>query len=133
MNNIMRFTTEVSADRPNIDRQSLVLQYDKASDLSILQDYVRSRRGNQSNTRINNWIEIDGFVNLDYTFRDRPENRRVRVIYECLEGNPSPSPLNNRFPDCYILHVDIEQMRKESHHGIDTRPIGGAISKISGH
>jgi hypothetical protein len=118
MNDIMEFATEISADRSNIDRQSLVLQYDKASDLSILKYYIRSRRRNQSHTTINDWIQIDGFVNLNYGFNDRPENRCVRIIYECLEGNPEPSPFNNRFPDCYIVHVDTEQMRRELSYGI---------------
>jgi hypothetical protein len=113
MNDIVKFSTVVSVDRPNIDRQSLVLQYDKASDLSLLKNYIRSQRRNQSNIRINDWVDIDWFVNLDWTHNNNPTNRCVRIIYECLEGNPTPSPLNDRFPDCYILHVDIEQMRKE--------------------
>ena len=133
MNDIMKFATEVSADRPNIDRQSLVIQYDKASDLPILRSYIRSRRRNQSNTRINDWVEIDGFVNLNYDVHDKPENRCVRIIYECLEGNPKPSPFNNRFPDCYILHVDMEKMRKELSYGTKSRPISGEIPETSGN
>jgi hypothetical protein len=120
MNNIMKFTTEVATDRRNIDRQSLVLQYDNAHDLGMLQGYIRSHRSNQSNIKINNWVEIDGFVNLNYTLNDNSWNRCVRVIYECLEGNPAPSPFNNRFPDCYIVHVDTEQMRRELTSGCRT-------------
>lgn len=94
------------------DKQTVVVQYHHSDSLRKIQNYIRNNRKNQSHTVINDWVCIDGFVNLGYSIKDSAVNRCVRIVYELLDGNPSPSPFNNRFQDAYIVVVNEEEERR---------------------
>jgi ferredoxin-thioredoxin reductase catalytic subunit len=85
------------------DDQTLIIQYDRSSDLSTIRNIVRRYKNKSASAYIDRWRDIDTFVNLDDTgLRGKPW---VRIVYECLDDNPDPSPINGRFPGGYIIHV----------------------------
>lgn len=113
MREIMKYLDEVSNIKNITDKQSIIIQYDNPNDLKYIKELVHKSRRPSSRIELTPWAYIEGFVNFDYSLRDTPQNRCVRIIYECTKDNPEISPFNDRFPGCYIFRIDIERMKSE--------------------
>lgn len=91
------------ASKSKGDEQTLVIQYDERSMKGKIQSIVGGYKRKNATSYIDNWRDIEIFVNLDSNgMRDKPW---LRVVYECLDGNPNPSPNNDRFPGAHIIRL----------------------------
>ena len=129
MFDIMSYT-EIEPNRQDIDRQSLVIQYDNPSDLSYIKNICHKNRRPNAVSIVNDLIEIDIFIKNDGMFKN--DHNYARIIYECLFNNSKPSPFNNRFGNCYIIHVDVEKTRRNRANGVGIgSQDNGRLSQIS--
>lgn len=93
--------------RDDYNSDTLIIQYNDESVGNQVKSLVRSHKRPNAESIINRWVSIDIFVNITL---QHPKSREepngfpwLRIVYECLDGNPNPG---SRFNDGFIIRIN---------------------------